>query len=152
MWAIHLGSYTVWFFRKLALKLIATKLTLPQRLLRLGSISRSVRFCQLNPMISIRNVTHSERSNTQYLHAVGTCTGNWHAALIWCPEYVWECPFSGAAQPTARAIRAGSPSYFAEPEPNICDSHYTNKKMGSSCQIQTYVPIQTKWLFWAKHA
>ena len=23
-----------------------------------------------------RNVTHSGRSNTQYLHAVGTCTGN----------------------------------------------------------------------------
>ena len=48
----------------------------PTEAMRLGSISRSVRFCQLNPMISIRNVTHSERSNTQYLHAVGTCTGN----------------------------------------------------------------------------
>ena len=48
----------------------------PTEALRLGSISRPVRLCQPNPMISTRNVTHSERSNTQYLHAVGTCTGN----------------------------------------------------------------------------
>ena len=48
----------------------------PTEALRLGSISRPVRLCQPNHIISTRNVTHSGRSNAQYLHAVGTCTGN----------------------------------------------------------------------------
>ena len=48
----------------------------PTEAMRLGSISRPVRLCQPNYMISTRNVTHFERTNTQYMHTVGICTGN----------------------------------------------------------------------------
>ena len=51
-------------------------------------IFRPVRFCQLNPTDKPRNVTHTGRTNTHYMHAVGICTGNQCAVLIPCQECV----------------------------------------------------------------